>query len=689
MVLKKVKVAAFRSIRTECDVVIDAKVTTMLGANDHGKSNLLFAISHLNEDNPFSQDDLNWDTPQVADGPSRVPAVSAEFELGKLEIESLSQIINDFEEDETDSEATADDSTPGPQVETTTKPELSDSQKPAANQTGRAGEHTYNELLGPRVRFARMGIPGDLFLNGFPILSLPEAIQDWLVANLPRFELFEGFSGGLQDETDADSLKLPDSEFIQGIFYHAGIEQNEWKDIFTHSDVTTKRLAKASSVLNSHLQQMWGQGQQMTFKLQHKGEGGKSTIELRVDDPAVENRVVRLSSKSTGVTHFFRLSMMLHARKMKNPANHYIFLFDEPGLHLHPLGERDLLRAFETLTESFQIIMVTHSLFMLNANYPERYRLVFMGEKGTEIDHKPYKSSWKLATDAFGVRVGSMALFSNRTLLVEGESDPMYLYELVRQLNVRNVTQADINQLGIISFSNHPTLRYLLQLLSAEPGQASVAVLLDGDKSGKITGNLIAELRRANKIGVLYLSDGHSIENLCLFRKTLSKAISETVSDACVAEGRQVPGDVLAKVSKALESYYADGLVLGDKPKMPATLGQLFKKLSKSIIEAASQSIVEAPSEPASPPSEAPLEVPSAPSEEHSEEKGASKVALARRYVEMCRAQDDPSFEEEKEVYDAETLKHASRVIKEIVEALELPSQRADRGVIVESPRPA
>ena len=170
-------------------------------------------------------------------------------------------------------------------------------------------------------------------------------------------------------------------------------------DLFTQNDTTTRALDNASKQLDTNLRRLWGQGTELHFLLRHHG----SAIEFLADDPAVVKRVARMSKRSDGVTQFFRISMVLHARRMKNPANSYIYLFDEPGVFLHPQGQKDLLQVLEQLGEQSQIIYTTHSLFMLNQNFPERHRLVYKDKEGTKIDQKPYQANWKLATDALGV----------------------------------------------------------------------------------------------------------------------------------------------------------------------------------------------------------------------------------------------------------------------------------------------
>lgn len=68
--------------------------------------------------------------------------------------------------------------------------------------------------------------------------------------------------------------------------------------------------------------------------------------------------------------HTFNMRMLLVARTDKAVPNGYIFMFDEPGLNLHPKGQVDLQNVFEDITKTNQIIYSTHSVFLINKNYP-------------------------------------------------------------------------------------------------------------------------------------------------------------------------------------------------------------------------------------------------------------------------------------------------------------------------------
>lgn len=58
MRLVRVSIEGYRSIKERLDVTLDPHVTVLLGANDHGKTNFLQALRHLNEGVGFETDDV-------------------------------------------------------------------------------------------------------------------------------------------------------------------------------------------------------------------------------------------------------------------------------------------------------------------------------------------------------------------------------------------------------------------------------------------------------------------------------------------------------------------------------------------------------------------------------------------------------------------------------------------------------
>ena len=645
MVLKRITIQDFLSIRGEVAVDVDKKVTILLGANDHGKSNILRALTCLNKEQAITEDDRNWDA-------ETAPSISFDFKLNSEEQSELLRMTRDAYEGYTEQV-----------VKLRTLP-IEDPENPAANllllsKLATAGKIAVPstvslqekvealekladkiKLLGDRAasgnaRFSRIGIETELLFEGTLWSDLPDSFRDFLDKHLPRIELFQPTSGTLQDSVASDQIGREEFEFLQGVFFYAGLDPLKSDSLFTQSDITEQALDKASKKLDGELRQIWAQGVdlQLHFELRHRG----NSIEFMALDPAVKSRKTRMSKRSAGVTQFFRLSMVLHARRMKHRANSYIFVFDEPGIYLHPKGQKDLIQVFEQLSDETQILYATHSLFLLNQNYPERHRLIIRDEQGTKVDQKPYRANWRFATDALGVQLTANILFSPAVLLVEGDSDPLYIYELFRQLNRSAEIDGDANMLGIYSFENLPNLRFLLQTFKHENHSAEVAVLCDGDKAGKRTFKAIKDLCETRGVSRLVLDDSCVVEDYALDEDCFIKGAIEAIHTAADAEKITLPGNADETISESWRTHLRE-------PKTHTA--DWFKTIAKELLK---------------------------------NKDGASKVALARNYAFRCR--------EKLDVNPSVTRKpRGISLCRDVVTALKLPGTRAKQMLEVSGP---
>src|SRR5579871_1669770 len=95
MRLWKLEISGYRSVSNTLTLIFDPNVTVLLGANDHGKTNILHAITHLNSDVKFDADrDLNWDHVGLQD---EYPFLRFEFTLDAVDREELLEIANELE----------------------------------------------------------------------------------------------------------------------------------------------------------------------------------------------------------------------------------------------------------------------------------------------------------------------------------------------------------------------------------------------------------------------------------------------------------------------------------------------------------------------------------------------------------------------------------------------------------------
>ena len=120
--------------------------------------------------------------------------------------------------------------------------------------------------------------------------------------------------------------------------------------------------------------------------------------------------------------------MKIIATTNEAKANEYLFLLDEPGLHLHPSGQKDLTHLLENLSHKNQLIYTTHSPFMIDRNHPQRVRVVVKSEKGTQVDNEAYRENWRPLRQSIGLTVGDLFFFSNKGIVLEIPSKKSNLF---------------------------------------------------------------------------------------------------------------------------------------------------------------------------------------------------------------------------------------------------------------------
>lgn len=552
MKLNRLVVQGFKSVKGEEALIIDSKVTILIGANDHGKSNLLDAILHLNDDKKIVAEDRNWDLPESEIVKLQWHFTPTDTVMAKLKaIEVVQASTQEATEASTPNPAPAEECFP-------------------VNTTG-------------KVIYYR-----DSKDNAVKILSLPLRIPLSKSAEIltlrPRVELFVPPTTNLVDQVNLAQLDQPEFEFMQGIFRIAGI----WgvrQTIFSQNDTNSKILQQASDTLTTVLNDKWNQGKNLKWKLEHTGNNGDHIV-IRIQDPSIDSRFTRPSLRSSGFRTYFLLSMITFARTEKHPSNAYIYLFDEPGTYLHPHAQLDLQRSFESIAEKTQIIYTTHSLFLINKNYPDRNRVISKTKDGTKIDQKPFTKNWKSVRESLGILLSNNFLIAEKTLLVEGPSDIIYILDAIKKLKASGIVDIDLNDLSVVDAGTSENYLAMAKLMLSEG--RDVVALLDGDVAAtKVETNLkkICEKElKDKKLRIKKLADKKSVEDIFPDLEVLKTAINNTAAYLSSSGLRKLRSgvDISAEV-KQIGSSVTDtlGKVIDEKT---ATLFDLEEKISKLSI---------------------------------------------------------------------------------------------------------
>jgi predicted ATP-dependent endonuclease of OLD family len=608
MKLKKVVLTGYKSVKQEEILHVDTRVTILIGANDHGKSNLLAAITCLNDETPIAPEDRNWDLPERS-----TVELKWHFTASSDELEKLASIGPKQKVTENDQERSARE------IERTEAPEASQPLQQESSAQGQSEPAPVNIDL-PRsengeVVFSRDSVTNKVKVIGVPV-SVPVSGEQLVLALRPAVELFAPPSGNVIDQVNLEQLEnAAQFEFMQGIFRLAGLWDHR-KIIFTQNPTTSKILDQASDTLTETLRDQWNQGKELKWKFKHAGTNGDHIL-IELEDPAISGSYTRPSRRSAGFRSYFLLSMIIYARTKNKDANSYIYLFDEPGTYLHPSAQLDLQRSFEAIADDAQIVYTTHSLFLVSKNHPERNRVISKTKDGTKIDQRPYTRNWKAVRESLGILLSNNFLIAEKTLLVEGPSDIIYLLGAMKKLKSADQLDVDLNDLSIVDAGNSQNYLAMAKLMLSE-GREIVA-LLDGDEAGKkIEAQLkkvcSAELKQ-KKLNVHALPKNKSSEDifadLDALRAAANKAYGSLLGDQLrkpasnikIAEviqgiapnGEKTLGRIMdeqteacfdppEKISKLLIATLYEDMVGGDheKPAPEASLAEL-KKIKESL----------------------------------------------------------------------------------------------------------
>ena len=124
-------------------------------------------------------------------------------------------------------------------------------------------------------------------------------------------------------------------------------------------------------------------------------------------------------------------------------APSYLFLFEEPELYLHPNAQRILYSALADIAKEQQVVVSTHSPYFFAMDGPGTFIRLRRAEHIGAIPPVTEALSVDLANeiskrDAYQIicyESNSAAFFAQRVLLVEGESDVLFLTHLAALLN--------------------------------------------------------------------------------------------------------------------------------------------------------------------------------------------------------------------------------------------------------------
>lgn len=523
MKLLKYKVENFRSVENSGWIDCD-DVTTLVGINESGKSNLLLALWKLNPAREGAIDLLH-DLPvsklsTLRKDANNVKFISAEFVLG----EESAKIISEATGANFNAETKVIVSRYYNGLYLVEYPDGCPSSNNKAEEGEEFDEDAYKQNLTDAIT---KEIPKFVYYSNYGNLStkiyLPNVIK-WLKG--------ETVSGIEANEDQVRTLRV--------LFDFVKLDPQEILDLGKDPKVlamerssnrsalpTAAEIAKAendkeersillqsaSGELTRQFKDWWKQGE---YKFRFEADG--DYFRIWVSD-SVRTDEVGLELRSTGLQWFISFYLIFLVESQENHKN-AILLLDEAGLTLHPLAQKDLSRFFDNLSINNQIINTTHSPFIVDTSNIDRCRVVYMDENGFTVassdlrqgaDSLNEKSIYAVHA-AMGLSVSDILLQGCQNIIVEGPSDQHYL-NAIKSFLIKEKLLAPKQEMVFVPSGGVKGVPGVVSILSSKTEELPY-VLVDSDVSGQDTvKKLSSGLYKDQKDKIIQVKDITSIEN--------------------------------------------------------------------------------------------------------------------------------------------------------------------------------
>lgn len=501
MRLSKFQITNFRNIFDSGWVDV-SNVTAFVGQNEAGKSNLFDALFLLN---PYTDEDgyrLEEDWP-MDDWAGRRDAAGtivacAKFKLSEDDLESLNQMLVEEEEEEEENRST---------------------------EKIVASESLFLVLTRAYEQETRFHIEQD----GNIVLDA-ESIQIWAKEMAPKFVLISDYGlSNTQIELSAlkrrrDTVEFSelsaDEQTMLIVLSLADIDLDQVVSDGTDLESRTNRTLdtiSASAHLSQQFHKLWSQ-KRVDFDIRIDGD----TLNIFAKDEG-SPMPVRLKRRSTGFRWYTSFAWKFtHASSGQYEG--CILLLEEPGVHLHYQGQRDLLATFENLSTENDILYTTHLSSMVDQGNPERVFIVESRNHHAVVNHgvvSTQRAPMAVIEASLGLTPSLSGMLGNRKILiVEGGIDSVVINKLSGLLRASGKT-----------YLSDQVYIWVAQTASKTPMYAAFAIgqkwdaalLLDSDDAGH---------KAKVKIKDLYLREVANAEEAELKILMLREAAGITKTDA-------------------------------------------------------------------------------------------------------------------------------------------------------------
>ena len=254
-------------------------------------------------------------------------------------------------------------------------------------------------------------------------------------------------------------------------------------DLANREERYKKLFKQAGEKLTKEFNQWWRQGE---YKFEFAFDSGNLTIYVS-DENGIR---APLQERSVGMQWFLSF-FLVFSLESKLFYSNSILLLDESGATLHSLAQQDLVRFFDELSKTSQIIYSTHSNFMLPMDKLSRTRVIYRDIKGhsvvtsdmnVQVGSKSGKAGLIPVSTTINLELTNNLLNGHSPVIVVSRADEMYFNMMKNMLAQNNILTTEfIKYSPIFVFVNKEIAESTAQILTKKQLPPYIFMDMHGD----------------------------------------------------------------------------------------------------------------------------------------------------------------------------------------------------------------
>jgi predicted ATPase len=287
----------------------------------------------------------------------------------------------------------------------------------------------------------------------------------------------------------------------------ADLDPTQLKKLQDSNDHETRNqlVNRASALVTGDIRRLW-KDRALKVRLNLDAQH----LDTLISDPnAVYDVEVNLDERSRGFKWFFSFFVTFAADTKGGPTENAVILLDEPGLYLHAASQGDLLKYLSDDLPN-QVVFTTHSPFMIPTDNLGAVRTVnIAAESGTTVTNDPTGDSRTLfpLQTALGYKLAQSLFVGPANVVVEGVTD--FWFASAASEYLRDKGRVGLpTELVLTPAGGAQKVSYMVTLLTSE--SLGVLVLLDDEKGARSTSNELVKNKLIHADSVLFATEAFS-----------------------------------------------------------------------------------------------------------------------------------------------------------------------------------